>query len=188
MCLWFVDSVSCLNVSCVSGLSIMCLVSILPVSLACPICVLSQYCRCLWFIHYLCLVSILMCLWFVHYVSCPNNACFSGLSIMCLVSILRVYLFFSFCVLSQYSLCLWFDHSVSCPNNACVSGLSFPCPVSVMHVYGLSILCVLSQCCLCLVCQFTVLSQYCICFWFVQSLYCLKTARIFGLHTMFLSQ
>jgi hypothetical protein len=43
LCFWFVHSASCLNTTCVSGLSIMCLVSILPVSLVLPLCVLSQY-------------------------------------------------------------------------------------------------------------------------------------------------
>jgi hypothetical protein len=51
LCFWFVHSVSCLNTACVSGLSIMCLVSILPVSLVLPLCLLSQYCLCLWFVH-----------------------------------------------------------------------------------------------------------------------------------------
>jgi hypothetical protein len=58
--------VSCLNAASVSGLSILCLVPILSVSLACPFCVLSQYCLCL-------------CL--VHSVSCLKTACVSGLSI-----------------------------------------------------------------------------------------------------------
>jgi hypothetical protein len=63
------------NTACVSGLSILCLVSILPVSLVCPLCVLSQYCMCFWLVHYMC---------------CPNTACVSGLAIMCLISILPV--------------------------------------------------------------------------------------------------
>jgi hypothetical protein len=42
MSLWFVHFRSCPNNACVSGLSIMYLVSILPVSLVCPFCVLSQ--------------------------------------------------------------------------------------------------------------------------------------------------
>jgi hypothetical protein len=78
--------VSCRNTACFSGLSILCLVSILPVSLVFPFCVLFQY---------------YLCLWFVHYVSCRNTACVSGLSIMCLVSILQVSLVWPFWVLSQ---------------------------------------------------------------------------------------
>jgi hypothetical protein len=83
MWLWFVHSVSCPNTACVSGLSILYLVTILPVYLVCPFCVLSQYC---------------LCLWFVHSVSCLNAACVSGLSIMCLVSILPVSLVCPFSV------------------------------------------------------------------------------------------
>jgi putative flippase GtrA len=49
MCLWFVPFVSSFNTACVSGLSILCLVSKLPVS------------------------------WFVSSVSYPNAACDSGL-------------------------------------------------------------------------------------------------------------
>jgi hypothetical protein len=44
-------SLSCLNAACFSGLSILCLVSILPVSLVCPFYVLSQYCPFLWLVH-----------------------------------------------------------------------------------------------------------------------------------------
>jgi hypothetical protein len=75
LCLWFVHSVSCPNTVCVFGLSILCLVSILPLSLACPFCVLSQNC---------------LCLWLVHLVACLNTACVSGLSNLHLVSILPV--------------------------------------------------------------------------------------------------
>jgi hypothetical protein len=42
-CFWFVLSVSFLNTACVSGLTILYLVSMLPVSLVCSFCVLSQY-------------------------------------------------------------------------------------------------------------------------------------------------
>jgi hypothetical protein len=42
------------------------------VSLACPLCVLSQYC---------------LFLWFVHSASCFNTACVSGFSILCLISV-----------------------------------------------------------------------------------------------------
>jgi hypothetical protein len=41
LCLWLVHSASCLKTACVSGLSILWLVLILPVSLVCPFCVLS---------------------------------------------------------------------------------------------------------------------------------------------------
>ena len=150
------------NVSCVSSLSIMCLVSILPVSLVCPLCVFSQYCLWLWFIHSLCLVSILLCLWFVHYVSCPNNACGSGVFILCLLPILPVSLVCPLCVLSQYCMCLWFDHFRSCLNTACVSGLSIMCLVSMLHVS--------------LVCPFCFLSQKRMCLWFVHSVSCLNNA------------
>jgi hypothetical protein len=84
LCLWFVHSVSYPNGSCDSGLPILCLVSILPVSSACQFCVLSQYC---------------LCLWFVHSVSCFNTACVSGLSILCLVPIPPVSLACPLCVL-----------------------------------------------------------------------------------------
>jgi hypothetical protein len=47
LCLWLVHSVSCLNTASVSGLSILCLVPKTPVSLVCPLFVLSQCCLCL---------------------------------------------------------------------------------------------------------------------------------------------
>jgi hypothetical protein len=117
--LWFGHSLSCPNTVCVSGLSILCLVLILHVSLACPFCILSQNC---------------LCLWLVHFVSCLNTACVSGLSILHLVTRLPVSLVCPFCVLSQYCLCLCFVHSASCFNIACVSGLSILCLVSILPV------------------------------------------------------
>jgi hypothetical protein len=112
-----VHSVSCFNAACASGLSILWLVPILPVSLACPLCVLSQCC---------------LCLWFVHSVSCPNTVCVSGLSILCLASKLPLSLVCPFCGLSQNCLCLWLVHYVFCLNTACVSGLSILCLVSMI--------------------------------------------------------
>jgi hypothetical protein len=120
--LWFVHYVSCLNNACVFGLSIKWFLSILHVSLFCPLWVLPQYCLCL--VCPLCVLSqYCMCLWFVHFQYCLNTACVSGLSIMCLASMLHVSLVCPLCVLSQKRLCLWFVHSVSCLNNACISGL-----------------------------------------------------------------
>jgi hypothetical protein len=86
--------------------SILCLVAILPVSLVYPSCVLSQYCRCLWFDH-------------SEY--CPNNACGSGVFILCLLPILSVSLICPSYVLSQCYLFLWFVNSESCFNAACAS-------------------------------------------------------------------
>jgi hypothetical protein len=110
-CLWFIHQVSSPNIACVSGLSIVCIVSILPVSLVCPLRVLSEYC---------------MCLWLVHYISYPNTACVSGLSIMCFVSILPVSLVCPFPVLTQYCMRLWFVHYVSCLKVACEHTMDKP--------------------------------------------------------------
>jgi hypothetical protein len=134
MCLLFVHSVFCLNTSCVSALSISCLVSILHVSLVCPLCVFSQYwlclvcpfsvlfqsCLCLWFVHSVSYPNA-SCDWSAHYVSCPNNVYGSGVFILCLVPILSVCLICPSYVLSQYYLFLWFINSESCLNAACAS-------------------------------------------------------------------
>jgi hypothetical protein len=69
----------------VTGLPILCLVPILPLSLICPSYVLSQCYLCLWFIN-----------------SCFNAACASDYSIMCPIPIPHVSLVCSFCVLSQF--------------------------------------------------------------------------------------
>jgi hypothetical protein len=42
LCLWLIHLVACLNTACISGLSILCLVPMLSVTLVCPFCVLSQ--------------------------------------------------------------------------------------------------------------------------------------------------
>jgi hypothetical protein len=137
----------------VTGLPILCLVPILPESLICPSYILSQYYLCLW----LCSIETRQRMdkpetqavlkqdaeWTyqrnrqywdkthngqardtgsigtIHYVSC-NTDRVSGLSIMCLVSILHVSLVWPFWVLSQCFICLWFVHYVSCPNTACI--------------------------------------------------------------------
>jgi hypothetical protein len=142
MRLCFVHCVSCLNTACVFGLSIMCLVSIMHVSLVSPLYVLPQYCLCL--VCPLCVFSqYCMCLWFVHFRYCLNTACVSGLSILCLASIMLVSLVCSFSVpCLNACLCLWFVHYVSGLSNACVSAFSI----------------------------LSVLSQYCPCLWFVNSL------------------
>jgi hypothetical protein len=65
LCLRFVHHMSYLNATCVSGLSILSLVSMLHVPLISPLCVLSQY---------------RMCLWFVPFVSCLNSVSVTGLT------------------------------------------------------------------------------------------------------------
>ena len=139
------------NTACFSGLSIMCLVSILRVSLVCPLCVLSQCC---------------MCLWFVHSVSCLNIHCVSGLSILCPVPIMPVSLVCPF---------------VSCLSNACVWFVHPLCLVSMLPVSGLSIHCLVSIMPMCLGCLICVLSQYCPYLWFVHYVSCLNNACVFGL-------
>ena len=134
---------SYLNATCVSGLSI--LVSMLHVPLISPLCVLSQY---------------RMCLWFVPFVSCLNSVSVTGLSIMCLLSILPVSLVCPFSVLFQSCLFLWFFHSVSYPNAAC-DWFAHYVSVPILPVSLVCPFCVLFQCRrLCLVFPFCVLFQY----------------------------
>jgi hypothetical protein len=146
----------------------MCLVSMLHVSLVCPLCVLSQK---------------RLCLWFVHYVYCLNAASVSDLSILCTVSVMPVSLVCSFSVscpitacvsglsihpvLSKYCLCLRFVHSVSCFNAAYASDWTIMCPIPIPHVS--------------LVCSLCVLSQYCLCLCFFDYVSCLNTACVTGL-------
>jgi hypothetical protein len=92
-------------------------------------------------------------------VFCLNAACFSGLSIMHLVSILPVSLVCPFSVFSQCCLCLWFVHSVSRLNAACVSGLFIVSFLNTPCVSGLSILCPVQIMPVSMVCPFRVLSQ-----------------------------
>jgi putative flippase GtrA len=145
------------------------------VSLACPLCVLSQYC---------------LFLWFVHSASCFNTACVSGLSILCLFSMLHVSLICSFCVLSQYCLChwyvhyvsslntacVWFVHSLSCFKAACVSGLSILCLIPMLLVTGLPIMCLVPILPESLISPLYLLSQYYLCLWFINSESCLNAA------------
>jgi hypothetical protein len=95
--------------TCVFGLSIKCLLSILHVSLMYPSCVFFQYCMCLWLVHYVSHPHT-ACVWFVHHVSCLNTTCLSGLSISGLVPIMPASLVCPLCILYQYCLCLWFVH------------------------------------------------------------------------------
>jgi hypothetical protein len=123
-CVWFVHFRSCLNTACVSGLSMLCIVSMLHMSLVCR---------------------------FVNFVSCLNNACISGLFILCALSqCLSESLVCPFCVRSQKYLCLCFVHSLflvpivpvslvcqftlSCLNTVCVSGFSILFLVSILPV------------------------------------------------------
>ena len=111
MSLLFVHFVFCPNAACVSGLSILCFVSMLPVSLVCPICVFSQYCLCL--VCPFCVLSqYRLCLWLVHDVFCLNTACFSGMSILHLVSILPVSLICPFSITPSvfFSVCYRIKH------------------------------------------------------------------------------
>jgi hypothetical protein len=78
-------------------------------------------------------------------VSCPNTACFFGLSILHLVSILGVSLVCPFSVFSQCCLCLWFVHYVSYLNAACDSGLPILCLVPMLPMSLTCPFCVLSQ-------------------------------------------
>jgi hypothetical protein len=125
-------------------------------------CVLSQYSR---------------CLWFVHYVTCPNNACVSGLSFPCPVSVMPVYGLSILCVLSHCCLCLVCQITLSCLNTSYVS---------VFLVYPFR---VLSQYCRCLwfihqvslVYPSSVFSQYCMCLWFV---HCVFTCNFETRHIM----
>jgi hypothetical protein len=124
----------CTSVDVVVNTSIIC----------CVLCVLSQCC---------------LFLWFVHYASCFNIACVSGLSILCLFTSDTGSIETRHnmdkpetqAVLgqdtewknqrhrqhwdkTQYCLFLWFVHYASCFNIACVSGLSILCLFSMLPV------------------------------------------------------
>ena len=179
MVLWFTHQVSSLNIACASGLSIMCLVSILHVSLLYPSYVLSLYC---------------MCLRLVDYVSHPNT----GFPIICLPSILHVSLVCPFPVLSQYCMRLCLVHSVSCLNATCVTSLSVMCLVPKTHLWfvhfrsclnaacvsAFSIVCLFSMLHASLVCPLCVLSQKRMCLWLIHYVSCLNAARVCFVHSV----
>jgi hypothetical protein len=160
------------NIACFYGLSIMCLVTIMPVSLVCPLCILSQYC---------------LCLWFIHHVSCLNIACVSGLNILSSIrtsqrewtkqtqrhywdrtqngqtrdtgkhwdKAQRMNKPEIQTLLRQDT--EWTNQRRMSLNIACFSGFSILCLVSILPPVSL-------------VCPFCVLSQYCLFLWFVNSL------------------
>jgi hypothetical protein len=188
---------SCLNTTRVSGLSILSLVSMLHVPLISPLCVLSQFRMCHWFVpcvsclNSACVTGLRVVLrqdiWWTnqrhrqhwdethngqprvtssigithrmdkprHRQICyPNTACVTGLSLLCLVSILPVSLVCPLCVFSQYCLCLWFS------------------PFSVLFqsclCFGLLVLCLIPMLLVTLVCPLCFSCQYCLSLWFVQ--------------------
>jgi hypothetical protein len=167
------------------------------VSLVCRLCVLSQCIMCLWFINCvsclntarvpclsnLCLVSILsLSLVYPLSVSCLNTACVSGLFILCLVSILPVSLVCPFCVLSQS---VWRQYK-DWTNQKHMQYWDKTVNWQTRHRQHWDKTQRMDK-------PYTGITETGhrmdnICFWFVQSLYCLKTARIFGLYTMSLSQ
>jgi hypothetical protein len=140
--------------ACVCGLSILCLVSILHVSLICSFCVLSQYCLCHWYVHY---VSSLN----KHIMKKPETQAVLGQDTEWTnqtEAVLRKDTNWT----NQWYRQHWDKTQngqtwASCFNTACVSGLFIMCFVSILPVS--------------LVCSFCILFQYCLCLWFVHSLW-----------------
>jgi hypothetical protein len=165
------DQLSCLNTACVSGLSIVCFVAILLVSLVCPFSVLSQCC---------------LCLWFVHSVSCLNAAGSiekrHKLDKPMIQAALRQDTKWTNLRHRQY----WDKtQNGQTRDTGSIGTRPLVCPFSVLLQIclslGLSILCLIPMLLVTLGCPLCVSSQCCLCLWFVHHMSCLNTTRVSGL-------